>query len=95
MAHTERFGRRHPLCTCPEVSGLFGSTRIDARPGCPGGTIAHPVISLDEIWAVAESGALDPNYQHRMVANHFDIWDRPEAKHPGPGCPCGGPWCGT
>lgn len=42
MAHTERFPRRHPLCTCPEIT--FASLDKPRPPvsECAGGTIAHP-----------------------------------------------------
>lgn len=48
MSHTERFPRRHPLCTCPEHPFLIGVLAID-RATCAGGSIAHPVLDRDAI----------------------------------------------
>lgn len=50
MSESERFPRRHPLCTCPEAT-------FDAAPGrsqCKGGTIAHPVLTGDDIRELIE-----------------------------------------
>lgn len=44
MSHTERFPRRHPLCTCPEWVPSFQLDRPEPdRSQCRGGTIAHPL----------------------------------------------------
>ena len=42
MSYTERFPRRHPLCTCPDWAPDFKGTPPPDRAACTGGRIAHP-----------------------------------------------------
>jgi hypothetical protein len=68
MAEASRFGRRHPLCTCPDLRGLFGVLTVDVQPDCPGGTVAHPPpLSAEEMMRTLRelSGTL-LDHQHRM-----------------------------
>lgn len=46
MSHVERSPRRHPWCTCPELTWA-NFDRFD-RSACAGGTMAHPVVSVEE-----------------------------------------------
>lgn len=51
MAHVDRFlPGRHPLCACPQdVHSLWTGTPPPDRSACAGGTIAHPVLSSQDI----------------------------------------------
>lgn len=50
----DRWPRRHPLCTCPEWAPDFKGTPPPDRRECQGGTIAHPVIGIEEINRIIE-----------------------------------------
>jgi hypothetical protein len=40
----ERFPRRHPQCTCPELT--YDNFDTVDRSKCEGGEVAHPVVTL-------------------------------------------------
>jgi len=42
---------RHPLCTCPELTWAT-LTQAPDRGACQGGSIAHPVVTVDDIHAL-------------------------------------------
>jgi hypothetical protein len=41
-----RPNQQHPLCTCPPLT--FDGPALD-RSKCAGGTIAHPVLTVDDL----------------------------------------------
>jgi hypothetical protein len=46
MSRESRFPlRRHPLCTCPEVEGLWGTTRIAYEETCA----AHHFLTFGDL----------------------------------------------
>jgi len=50
MAHAERWPGRHPLCTCPPVTfAMIDRGEPLHRGQYKGGTIAHPVITAEDI----------------------------------------------
>lgn len=57
------FSARHPMCTCERPYAVFGPGPNGMVPPsapalCRGGTIAHPVLTRDDLRALAESWGL-------------------------------------
>jgi hypothetical protein len=48
----ERFPRKHPLCTCPDLTWANYAT-FD-RSQCAGGATAHPVLTADDLQHLAD-----------------------------------------
>lgn len=75
MPHTDRFPRRHPLCTCPELT--FANLDAVDRSACQGGATAHPVLDTVDVASIVADArqryAAEAGYSEEELSALVDV----------------------